>query len=469
MTVDSLIVNEWPNPRALVLSAPPESLGGQRVLVVGLGRFGGGVGVTKWLAGQGAHVTVTDTAAPDSLAESVAAVTHPNVTLHLGGHDPADLDGTDLVVINPAVVKRRSALFAEVQRRHLPWTTEINLFCERCKAVVVGITGTHGKSTTCAMLAAVVQAAIDADRCAYTGVHLGGNIGVSLLGRLEDMTPGDLVVLELSDAQLEDLPRIDWVPKVAVITNVTPNHIDRHGSFAAYVNAKLNIVRGSSGKNTVVVGKLSDDVQAMLDDAMTNGAARTVRVREEGADSIDLRVVGRHNLLNAACVLTICRQLGVDDGVARDALRRFTGLPHRIEWVRALDGVDYYNDSKSTSPLATVTALGCFTRPVIAIVGGKAKGAPLDACADALARAGRAVVCVGESGGAFAAALRKVATTIACPVVIEANDLADAVHAARRQAVAGDVVLLSPGAPSFDAYPNYEHRGHHFTTLVRDL
>ena len=151
------------------------TLKGLRVLVVGLGRFGGGVGVTRWLAGEGAVVTVTDQATPESLEESVAAIAGLGVTLHLGGHDPRDLDPTDLVVVNPAV--------------------EINLFCERCPAVVIGVTGSYGKSTTCAMLAAALRAACD------TGVYLGGNIGRSLLPDLPEMRGSDIVILEMSNAQ----------------------------------------------------------------------------------------------------------------------------------------------------------------------------------------------------------------------------------------------------------------------------
>ena len=470
-----------------VVKRNAESLAGQRALVVGLGRFGGGVGVTRWLAEHHAAVTVTDQATHDTLAESVAAIADLPVTLHLGGHDERDLDTADLVVINPAVHKATSAFFQTIVRRGIPWTTEMNLFCERCPSRVIGVTGSYGKSTTCAMLAEVLEAARRAGDVTYTGVHLGGNIGRSLLSDLPNIQESDRVVLEMSNAQLEDLPRIDWAPDVAVITNLFPHHLDRYSSFADYAHAKLNITRHpaktcpeSRRNSQVVVGELHPNAEELLLTAVAGRRERLVHITPAGLP-MELKVPGRHNQRNAECVLTVCRLLGLNEAVVRAGLRDFKGLPHRLEFIRTLDGVDYYNDSKSTAPAATVIALEALQRPTVAIVGGQRKNVPLADCAKALARWCRVVICMGESGPAFAEAIKTVPCTSSSELphscggffddrivhVVEA--LPDAVRLAHAEAKPGEVVLFSPGAPSFDQHVNFTSRGRHFAELVNAL
>ncbi len=494
------------NPREHARSKAGMPPAGLRVLVVGLGRFGGGVGVTRWLTEQGAAVTVTDRAAGDELADSIDAVADLDVDLHLGGHDPSDLDEADLVVINPAVVKSTSQFFQLIERRAIPWTTEINLFCERCPCPIIGVTGSYGKSTTCAMLAEVLRACHHADvgarrdsrtsggsdrlenrshqpdrsqKVCYTGVHLGGNIGRSLLSDLPDIRPTDLVVLELSNAQLEDLPRIGFFPPLAVITNLWPHHLDRYGTFAAYARAKLNIVCDPDRASKLVVGDMADEAAALLEQLLPDHADRVVRVRSFDPP-LALRVPGAHNQANAACVATMCHHLGLEEQAVREALAAFTGLPHRLQHVRTLDGVDYYNDSKSTSPDATETAIAAFDRPtraaglgshgrLVAIVGGQDKGVSLTKCADRLAATCTLVICVGESGRAWTDALQAGARAGACRIVHEPGKLDGAVSLARKHAKPGGAVLFSPGAPSFDRYPNFARRGEHFIELVNAL
>ncbi len=446
---------------------------GRRVLVVGLGRFGGGVGVTRWLAAQGAIVTVTDQADAKALADSVAAVGDLNVSLRLGGHDEHDLDHADLVIVNPAVDKAKSVFFHEVVRRGIPWTTEMNLFCERCPATVIGVTGTYGKSTTCAMLAEVYERARVADKTSYRAIHLGGNIGRSLMGELATMDERDLVVLEMSNAQLEDLPRIAWAPHVAVITNLHPHHLDRYASFTDYLRAKLNISCDPKRRAPVITGPMHQMAEAMLVAELTEWTDHSAGVRDRRVHvrnlgkPFSLRVPGSHNQANAACVLTVCETMGVDEALVRTALAEFRGLPHRLEFVRTLDGVDYYNDSKSTAPAATVVALEALDRPTVAIVGGQRKDVSLAECAAVLARRCRAVVCMGESGPAFAEALRSIEGST--PSIETVPSLVEAVPAARDFAHLGDVILFSPGAPSFDHYGNFTQRGQYFVEVVAML
>ncbi len=445
---------------------------------MGLGRFGGGVGVTRWLVSEGAIVTVTDQADPESLRESIAALEDFEVSWRLGGHDQRDLDVAELVVVNPAVPKRTSSFFAEVVRRQVPWTTEMNLFCERCPAAVVGVTGSYGKSTTCAMLAEVFEAARTAHRLGFRAVHLGGNIGRSLLTELQDIHESDLVVLEMSNAQLEDLPRIQWAPDLAVITNLFPHHLDRYNSFEEYVQAKLNIVHNPGRATPVVVGELHPQAEPLLEAALNEHFGSHRRVGIEPADPpVELRIPGRHNQANAACVLTVAHVMGLDETLVRQALGSFPGLPHRLEFVRTLNGVDYINDSKSTAPAATVVALEALRRPTIAIVGGQKKEVDLTECAKAMSHWCRLVIATGQSGPDFAHALRppepsQPASRPGHPRRVDVyvvRNAAEAVSRAAELARPGEVVLFSPGAPSFDQYDNFTHRGRHFVELVQCL
>lgn len=449
-------------------AARPTEVAGKNVLVVGLGRFGGGVGVTRWLVESDARVTVTDLADAAALAESINSLADLPVTFHLGGHDLADLDAIDLVVINPAVNKAASFFFQEVVRRRLPWTTELNLFCERCRADVIGITGTYGKSTTCVMVADVLRAWISDASTEYTNVHLGGNIGRSLLPRLGEIRASDVVVLEMSNAQLEDLPKIRWAPCVAVVTNLSPNHLERYAGFSQYVGAKLNIVRDPLASSRIIVGPVDPRAEPMIVAAVGGDGSRIVRVGSP-EKRFDLLVPGAHNQSNAACAAAICRSLGVDESMIRTGLARFEGLPHRIQFVRSLGGVAHFNDSKATTPAATTVAVTTLDRPIVLIVGGKRMDRALGECATILAKRCRVVVCVGASGPEWADALRGAAATSDGPIVTTTAKLPEAVQTARSLAIEGDTVLFSPGAPSFDAYANYAERGSHFIALVEAL
>ncbi len=466
-----------------------ESMEGARALVVGLGRFGGGVGVTRWLRAQGAQVTVTDMAPPEALAESLALVEPLGIETRLGGHKGIDPRAFDLVIINPAVRKHASEIFKTVVDAGTPWTTEINLFCERCPADVIGVTGSFGKSTTCAMLARAIEFAIAHQACDYSAVHLGGNIGHSLLMDLPGIRKSDLVVLEISNAQLEDLPRIEWTPKLAVMTNLMPHHLDRYESFADYINAKLNIVSTTNRRQPVIVGDLHPEAELLLARRLGSDGGRLVHVPT--TTEVACGAPGIHNRRNAAIVLTVCNEIGLNENVVRTAIRDFRGLPHRLELVREIAGVAYVNDSKSTAPEATVMALRtvgeihCFEsngqavdaseardrRNVILIVGGQSRPVRLEALANEILHVCRAMICTGESGRAFADAARVTGVPKGNPRtdVQEAATLEDAVRMARSAAVSGDVVLFSPGAPSFDRYANFAERGQCFVELVRNL
>ncbi|MCJ7543188.1 MAG: Mur ligase family protein [Phycisphaerae bacterium] len=430
-------------------------MNGQAVTVVGLGRFGGGVGVTRWLCSQGAHVTVSDLAPQEELEESVMALDGLDVTLHLGGHDEDDFTSAELLVVNPAVPKD-SPFLAAAARAGVPRTTEINLFLERCRAPVVGVTGSIGKSTTTAMIGTILER--------VRPCQVGGNIGRSLLEDLPAIAEDHVVVLELSSFQLEDLPLVGISPHVAVVTNLAPNHLDRHGTMEAYADAKKNIFRFQSARDVLVLNAADPIVS-------TWGAEAPGRVElfEPGADAFELIVPGAHNQANAQAAWTAARQFGADRPMAGAALGGFAGLPHRLLFVIERRGARYYNDSKCTTPEGAIVALEAFpSRSAVMIMGGYDKHVSFDSLGAALAARAKAVIVLGQTADQIAAAVQKHRRD-ASPTLLRAEDLDSAVQQAAEQAATGDAVLLSPACASYDMFTNYEHRGEAFTELVSAL
>jgi len=442
-------VTARPHRRAAPAAATDPA--GRRVTVVGLGRFGGGVGVTQWLCGQGARVTVSDLAPAEKLADSVRQLDGLDLRLHLGGHDERDFVEADLLVVSPAVPPEAAPL-AAAAAAGVPVTTEINLFLWRCPARVVGITGTVGKSTTTAMVGEILSRRFT--------THVGGNIGRSLLADLPAIAADHVVVLELSSFQLERLGEVAIGPQVALVTNLVPNHLDRHKTFEAYADAKKNIFRFQRADDVLVLNAA---------DAATAGwageAVGRVEYFDPAGEPFELAVVGEHNQANAQAARAAAVQLGVDRATAAEALAGFAGLPHRLQFVTERRGVRYYNDSKCTTPEGAIAALGAFApRSAVMIVGGYDKGVALDSLGAALAERAAAVVVLGATADRIADA---VADAPGPPPPVErAGDLADAVRLARRHADAGQAVVLSPACASYDMFVDYEQRGQAFVALV---
>ncbi len=418
---------------------------------MGLGRFGGGVGVTRWLAGRGARVTVSDQAPAADLADSVAALEGLDVALHLGGHAGTDFTGCDVLVVNPAV-PFGSPFIAAALDAGAELTTEVNLFLRRCRCPVVGVTGTAGKSTTTAMIGAILER--------HRPAHVGGNIGRCLLEELPGITPEHAVVLELSSFQLFYLPLIGVSPAVAVVTNVAANHLDRHPTMAHYVDSKKNIFRFQQAGDVLILNR-DDPVADWAGDAPAE-----VGFFSADDEPFALSIPGRHNQANAQAAWAAAGRFGVTRAAAAEVLAAFEALPHRLELVAEAGGVRYYNDSKSTTPDGAVAALASFPLGVaVVIVGGSDKGADMAELCRALAAGAKAVVATGQTGEAIAAGVRAIAPADV-PVEYEPK-FADAVAVARRLAEPGDVVCLSPACASYDQFTNYEHRGDTFTGLVR--
>jgi UDP-N-acetylmuramoylalanine--D-glutamate ligase len=428
----------------------------KRVTVAGLGRFGGGIEVSRWIIGQGAHVLVTDRDPAEKLADSVAKLQGLPIEFRLGEHRESDFTGCDLVVTSPAIPPTNPYL-AAAARTGVPISTEIRLFIERCPATIVGVTGTKGKSTTSTLLHRMLSTRFQ--------TWVGGNIGGSLLGRLPEISNRDIVVLELSSYMLEHLRPMRFSPHVAVVTMLTQDHIEWHGSPEAYIDAKKNIVRFQRPDDVAVIGE--DNAEAASFAQETAGRVIYYGLRERRP--FELKLAGVHNQLNAQAAFAAAQALGVGWDEAQAAVIDLHGLPHRLELVHEAGGVSYYNDSIATIPEAAVAALESFpAKRVIQIVGGYDKHLPLGPMCAALTRHAKAALCIGATGPQIAATMGQ-ADLPGAAAVYQCGDLSTAMKIAKEIAVEGDIVLLSTGCASYDQFTNFEARGDAFTKLAREL
>ena len=449
---------------------------GKKVLIMGLGRFGGGVDCAESAARAGAKVTVTDLATAEKLSDSINKLEEfPDIEFHLGSHDAADFRQADIIIANPAVSDDNE--FLEIARRNNKFiTSQINIFFELCPAQIVGITGANGKSTTTALTAHLLKAMRDEGRWTRD-VWLSGNIGNQpLLTILDKIKANDLVVLELSSFQLESLAQIAKAPNVSLLTNLTPNHLDRHGSFKNYCAAKENIFKYqklSDNCPAVSIFNAEDKIAAEWFEKFNKDTGRicirfsTDDVSKEISDSFILP--GRANLSNLAAAIAISKHFGIDDEQIKKSLPEFKPLPHRLEFVAEINGVSWYNDSIATTPQSAIVALEAFEQPKIIIAGGYDKNLPFDELGRKIAAGAKAAVLLGRTAPKIASAIRKTQDSRHKTYIENVDSLSEAVQSAAQLAAPGDVVLLSPACASYDMFENFQHRGREFTKLVQTL
>jgi UDP-N-acetylmuramoylalanine--D-glutamate ligase len=455
----------------LATYGPPYALEGRRVLVVGLARSG--LAAARLCAAKGAAVKVTDRRGEDEI--DTLMLTGLPVTQRLGEHRVADFVETDLVIVSPGVPLGIPELLA-AREAGVPVIGEVELAWSFLEDVpTLGITGTNGKSTTTALAGAILAA--DGRR-----PFVGGNLGRALSEAvLEEHRPGALV-LELSSFQLDTIVHLR--PDVAVILNLTPDHLDRHGSVEAYGAAKARIFMNQAPDDHAIVPGDDPAVVALAGgtaakkhpfvqgDAPVGGAGFAgsdvvLNLREE-IERYPIRAPslrGPHNLANAAAAALACRLLDASPTAVQHALDHFAGLPHRLERIRVRDGVEWINDSKATNPDSAAVALRSFEGGVVWIAGGRGKGTGYAAVAEAARGRVKAVLTLGEDGEKLADALRPIVGE----AVEEAGELESAVTRAAALATHGDVVLLSPACASFDQFESYEARGAAFRRLVEGL
>ncbi|RLS53221.1 MAG: UDP-N-acetylmuramoyl-L-alanine--D-glutamate ligase [Planctomycetota bacterium] len=454
------------------------------VTVMGLGRFGGGLGAVKFLIDRGARVTVTDLRPQSQLAESLREFdARQLVRLQCGGHVEADFAEARLVVVNPAV-KPDCPWLQHIREREIPRTSENNLFWHHNRGRVIGVTGSNGKSTTTALIAHLL-------RNAGRTVHLGGNIGGSLLSIVDTIQPTDWVVLELSSFQLADLNRIEASPEIAVVTNFAPNHLDWHSDLDDYRRAKQAILRWQAPSSTAVLNRDDPDVCRwttlgrvwMFGHEASRADAASSQIVVTGTDlhiddasvptstetislSGQFPLPGEHNAMNVAAAICAVRAAGVNTEQITPALKTFQGLPHRLEHVATVDGRTFYNDSLATTPESAICALRAFPGRVLLLAGGYDKHVDLTTFASEAARRCFAIAWMGQT----ATQLRAMAAgvTESAPSQRITFSLREAFDWLWELSQPGDTILLSPACASFDWFLNFADRGEQFRECVHE-
>ncbi len=463
--------------RALKERAVPETAyRGHKAVVVGLGRQG--MAMARFLLRCGAHVVGTDVRPADALAAQVAELRALGGEVVAGGHPLSLLEGAALVGVSGGV-PLTIPLLQEAQRRGVPLVSDAALTLRHATGPVLAITGSAGKTTTTTLVGQMLEAS-------GIPVRVGGNIGVPALEWVLEMAPHEWLVLELSSFQLELCTES---PHVAAVLNVTPNHLDRHPSMEAYAEAKRNIFRYQQPGDVVVLGWDNPWTRRWWEEAVPQGVRRLafslrepvpegaylqgdgVCLRREGREyrvcRVDeIRLRGRHNVANVLAAIVLASVAGASVDAMREVIRTFSGVPHRLEEVRRWRGALWVNDSIATAPERVVAALNSFTEPIVLLAGGRDKKLSWEAFARVAAARARWVIAFGEAAPLIVEVLRPYVGNGSLEKVEQVTDLEAAVLRAAAVVREGDVVLLSPGGTSFDAYANFEERGNHFRQLV---
>jgi len=449
----------------------------ETILVIGLGKSG--LACVDVLSARGAKVFATDEKPVGSLGEAIAYVEAHGAQFVLPEDLAAIVPSLSSAVLSPGV-PLTSAPVRVVQARDVPVLGEVEVAYRLCRAQIIAVTGTKGKSTTTALIGHLLRAA-------GKNVRVGGNIGNPLIREVLDATPSDWVVAEVSSFQLETIRA--FRPRVAVVLNIAPDHLDRYPSMDEYAEAKFRIF-ANQGMHDAFVGNLDDRRIAQLHWGQGEGRAQarqlwfTTGDHHERAtmylrgDEIvyapidgdprpvtmlsrrDVPLAGEHNVQNVMAALLAALAIGCDPASLRTGVRTFEPMKHRLQPVGEFDGVLYVDDSKATNPGSVDAALHSYARPIVLIAGGKSKGTDFRELGDSIADLAKAVVLIGEAAGEIEAA-------IAGRVPIEsAASMTEAVSRARALTVSGDVVLLSPGCASFDMFRSAEDRGEQFSAAV---
>lgn len=420
--------------------------------MVGLARSG--QAAARLLAGRGERVIAVDAGHPEG-AERLREL---GVEVHLDGDHESLVDSARCVVKSPGV-PREAAPVRRALTLGLPVIGELELAWRLIPNAFVAVTGTNGKTTTTELLGHIW-------RVAGRPVVVAGNVGTPLASVVGEIDPDATVVCECSSFQLEDSDA--FAPEVAVLLNVTPDHLDRHGDLESYLAAKLRIFANQTPRDWAVY----DSSQPELRGVRIGGRARVVDLATLGAGELAEELAGTvlagpHNLANARAAEAAALAMGIDERTIRKAFASFPGVPHRLERVGELDGVLYVNDSKATNVAAATAALRSFDRPVRVILGGSLKGEDFAGLAEPVAERCAAAYLIGPAADPIERALAPAAERGVA--VRRCADLDDALRAAARDAEPGDVVLLSPACASFDAFRNFEERGERFRELVAEL
>jgi UDP-N-acetylmuramoylalanine--D-glutamate ligase len=442
----------------------------KRVLVVGLGKSG--VASALFLKAHGARVTVSDTKPQDELKNEIPALLDQGIAVETGGHGERTFRGQDLIVVSPGVPVDAPLL---VQARALGEKVigEIELAAEFFPGKIIAITGSNGKTTTTTLAGEILAAG-------GVSTAVGGNIGTPAISLVERATADTTAVLEVSSFQLETIQK--FRPRIAVVLNVTPDHLDRHRTFAAYTDAKARIFENQQTDDFAVLN--ADDPTCIEMAARTRAQVflfSRKREVQQGAyvhqgqvlfrDSKGQREImllseiplkGAHNVENVLAAVCVGALSGIDPGKIRKAVASFKAVEHRLEYVATIRGVEYYNDSKATNVDATIKALESFPANIHLILGGKDKGSDYSVLNELLRQRVKRVYTIGAAAG-------KIESQIKGAEIVHAETLENAIKRASESAQPGDVVLLAPACASFDQFRSYEHRGKIFKDVVKTV
>ncbi len=443
----------------------------EKVCVLGAGRSG--IAAARVLQRRGAKVMLWD--GKTEVSQEVQALRNKDICLALGEIDEKLLDGIKLVVTSPGIAQEHRLLQAAL-RRAIPVWSEVELAYRLCKAPMLAITGTNGKTTTTTLLGELTKTA-------FARVAVGGNIGEPLSLQVEPLMESDLAVAEISSFQLEWVS--DFAPHIAVILNITPDHMDRHKTIEGYTAMKKRIFARQSQADYILLNYDDPGVRELAKDC--KGQVVFFSRKERLAEGIvvesgqvvinwqgerhfvfDLsrfKLRGAHNVENVLAACGAAFFAGVEISSMAKVLAEFNAVEHRIEWVREIDGVAYYNDSKATNPESTIKALEAFEEKIILIAGGYDKHTDLQSMMQLLEKNGAELLLLGEAAQRFSEAAKNAGLK----TVHLVSDMQAAVVLAKRMALPGAVVLLSPACASYDMYSGYEERGRHYKSLVNAL
>lgn len=454
----------------------------KNILILGAARQG--LSLARYLTKHGAKVTINDKKMPHELQEEQDSLKDINVEWMLGAHFSSLLKGKDLVCLSGGI-PLDLPLVRDAQRRKIPLSNDTQIFLEAVPCRTIGITGSAGKTTTTTLVGRMAK---EAFRKTENKVWVGGNIGDPLLNYVDEMKEDDLAILEISSFQLDQM---SVSPHIAALLNVTPNHLDRHGTMKAYAAAKARLLQNQKAEDIAIIGRDDEGALAMKNFSpgklftfgskpLVEGESGTyplndyIYFRDDRMDiplipteSIHLR--GKHNLLNVLAAATIGFVAKFPSKAMDAALKDFYGVEHRLELVREWKGAAWYNDSIATAPERAMAAVRSFDEPIVLILGGRDKKLPWGKLAELIRQRVDHVVLFGEAAQKIAAAMGGSRVGERPYTISHCIGLKDAVKAAAKVVEEGDVILFSPGGTSFDAFKDFAERGESFRELVRGL
>jgi UDP-N-acetylmuramoylalanine--D-glutamate ligase len=452
---------------------------GTHVLILGVARQG--LALARWLSVHGARVTLSDMRSEADLGVARESLAEYLITWALSGHPLELLDSTDVLCLSGGV-PLTLPIVVEAVKRGIPLSNDSQIFMEVVPCKTIGITGSAGKTTTTTLVGNMAKNVYG------NRAYVGGNIGDPLINYVGDMKANDIAILELSSFQLDQMT---VSPDIAAILNITPNHLDRHGNMEAYTAAKRRILEFQSADDTAVLGRddagawgLRDDVRGMLYafslhelEEGLNGAYLQdglLSLHDENArlpllprEKVLLR--GDHNVLNVLAAFTIGYAAGFPLNAMREAVEVFNGVPHRLELVRELRGVRWYNDSMASAPERSMAAIRAFEEPIVLLLGGRDKDLPWEDLMRLVSERVDHVVLFGEAAEKIQKTVERMGLRANGSRIARADHLHDAIIKAAEVAESGDVVLLSPGGTSFDEFKDFAERGERFREWVLEL